>query len=410
MATSGSRNSGSIRISKRTLQMQESPIRKLIPYAEEAKSRGIHVYHVNIGQPDISTPDPFLDAVHGFPRRLVPYSHSQGEQTYLDALVEYYDRCGYGVKKSQINVTTGGSEAIIFAMMVTCDPGDEIIVPEPFYTNYNGFATIAGVRLVPLRTRLEDDFHLPPMEDVEARITGRTRAILLCNPNNPTGTVYTRDELQGLADLAVKHDLFLLSDEVYREFVFDGQKHTSFLEIEGVEQRVVLMDSISKRYSACGARIGALVCKNVDVMAAVLKLAQARLSTAAIEQLAAAKVTTDCGPDYFEEMVEEYRRRRDAMFEILEGIPGVVARKPHGAFYAILQLPVEDAEHFAKWMLTSFAHERETVMVAPASGFYASAGSGKDQVRIAYVLQEKRCRRAMELLAKGLEAYRARRA
>ena len=392
------------RLSARAIAMPPSPIRKLVPLADEAKKRGIHVYHLNIGQPDIETPRVMLDALRNFPKRIVHYSHSQGEADYLRSLVEYYRSNRIYVDQAQIMVTTGGSEAIIFAFMAALDPGDEVIIPEPFYTNYNGFALMAGVTIKPLTTRVETGFHLPPADVIEATISKRTRAILLCNPNNPTGTVFTREEFDTVSELCRKHDLWLLTDEVYREFVYECGESISALNLEGMEDRVIMMDSISKRYSACGARIGAIVSRNREVMDACLRLGQARLCSPLVDQVMAT-AARDLPADYMDQTVQEYRRRREVVFEGLSQIPGVLATKPCGAFYNICRLPIDDAEHFSRWLLTDFSVDGQTVMLAPAAGFYATPGLGRDEVRLAYVLCVDDLKRAMLLLKLALDRY-----
>ncbi len=392
------------RLSQRAQEVPPSPIRKLVPFAEEAKRRGKKVYHINIGQPDIETPDVMLQAYRNLDLKLIPYGHSAGLWEYREELVKYYARHGIQLNSEEIVVTNGGSEAIIFAMMAIMDPGDEIIIPEPFYTNYNGFAVEAGVRIVPITSRVENGFKLPAIEEFRDKITSRTRAVMICNPNNPTGYVYTAEELEALRKLVLEKDLFLLSDEVYREFVYDGAKHFSILNLEGIEDRAVMLDSISKRYSACGARVGCLVTHNRDVLDAALRLGQARLCPATVEQIAAAAAVHT--PDsYFERVIDEYRRRRDVVFEELEKIPGVVAHKPQGAFYTMVRLPVKDADDFAVWLLKEFDLNGETVMLAPANGFYATPGKGKDEVRIAFVLNVPAMKRSMEILREALEVY-----
>ena len=395
------------RLSNRTAAMQESPIRKLVPLADAAKERGVHVYHLNIGQPDIETPKEMLAAVKNLPKKVIHYCHSQGEPSYLASLVEYYRSHKIYVDASQINVTTGGSEAIVFAFMIALNPGDEVIIPEPFYTNYNGFANMAGVTIKPLTTKGEDGFHLPVKEEIEAKVGPKTKAILLCNPNNPTGTVYTPEEISAVSEICKKNDLWLLTDEVYREFVYECGEYISALNIEGMEDRVIVMDSISKRYSACGARVGCLVSKNREVMQACLKLGQARLCSPLIEQILAT-ASRDLPADYFEKTVAEYQRRRDVVFEGLMEIPDVLAIKPCGAFYNIVKLPVDDAEEFTKWLLTDFEQDGQTVMLAPAAGFYATPGLGKQEVRIAYVLCVEDLRKCMQLLKVAIEQYKTR--
>jgi aspartate aminotransferase len=384
--------------------MPASSIRKLVPFAEDAKRRGVHVYHVNIGQPDIESPEEFLEAFRSHDLTLLPYGHSAGLWEYRDELVEYYARHGIEVSSEQIVVTTGGSEAIVFAFLAVTDPGDELLVPEPFYTNYGGFAVVAGVELVPVTCRVEDDFSLPPIDDFRERITDRTRGIIICNPNNPTGYVYRREEIDELRDLVIEKDLFLLADEVYREFLYDGEEHHSVMRLPGVDDRVVMLDSISKRYNVCGARIGALVTRNPDVLSTALRLGQARLCAPTMEQIAAGAATRT-PPEYFERVVAEYARRRDAVCEELAAIPGVVAPTPKGAFYTTVRIPVSDADDFAQWLLAEFELDGETVMVAPGSGFYATPGLGKDEVRIAFVLNVESMRRSMQILGRALEVY-----
>ncbi len=393
------------RLSNRATHMPASPIRKLVPFAEGAKARGIHVYHLNIGQPDIPTPKEMMDAYRNTTLTVLPYSHSAGSWEYREHLAQYYRSHGIEVDKEHVLVTTGGSEAIIFTFMTIMDPGDEVIIPEPFYTNYNGFAVEAGVKVVPVTCNRADGFKLPPDAEIEARITERTKAILICNPNNPTGYVYTQEELERLQRLAEKHDLFLLADEVYREFVYDGAHHHSILSLPGIGERAVVMDSISKRFSACGARIGCVVTRNPAILEAALKFGQARLSPPTLDMIAADAALVNTPPEYLQEVVNEYRARRDVVFEALEKIPGVEGLKPRGAFYTIVKLPVDDAEKFATWLLSDFDHNGETVMLAPANGFYATPGKGVDEVRIAFVLNLESMKRAMEILRVALEKY-----
>jgi len=393
-----------ISVSARAKDMPASPIRKLVPYAEEAKRRGIKVFHLNIGQPDIHSPRQFLDAYRQHKLSVLEYSHSGGQWAYREGLVRYYRGKGIQVSKEEILVTTGDSEAIIFAMLATMDAGDEVIIPEPFYTNYNGFARIAGVKIVPVTCRLDDGFKLPPIAQIEAKITEKTRAILICNPNNPTGYVYSWEELQQVSDLVKKHNLFFLSDEVYREFVYDDAEHHSVFNLDGIEDRAILLDSVSKRYSACGARIGCLITRNREVLEATLRFGQARLSSPTLDQMAA-QAALDTPPSYFDEVISEYRRRRDVVFEALSNISGVAGLKPQGAFYTIVKLPVDDAEKFCVWMLQEFSDQNETVMLAPARGFYATPGLGIDEVRIAFVLNAEAMARSMKLLQTALEKY-----
>ena len=394
------------KISQRAKEMPASPIRKLVPLADAAKKKGIKIYHLNIGQPDIPTPHEFMDAVRNFNEEVLAYGNSKGLQKFITGLVQYYKRRNILVEEKNIQVTTGGSEAMIFSMICVADVGDEIIIFEPFYNNYNSFAKMADMQLVPITLQAENGFHLPPQEKIVEKITAKTRAISICSPNNPTGTVYTRQEMEMIARICQEHDLFVLSDEVYREFIYEG-KHTSIMHIPGVEDRAILIDSMSKRYSACGARVGCLVSKNDEVMAAALKLAQSRLCSPTIEQVGAtaALVIQD---DYFERMAAEYRRRRDTVYDELMKIPGVVCLKPSGAFYIMAKLPVKDIEDFARWMLTDFNLDGETTMIAPGPGLYATPGKGGDEARIAYVLNVDNLKKAMRCLAKGIEAYNKR--
>lgn len=392
-------------ISRRAQDIQASPIRKLKPLADEAKKRGIHIFHLNIGDPDIPTPQPVIEAFHAYHDPILGYGPSQGFDELRQAIADYF--LGYGLKLIADNVliTIGGSEAVHFAFSVVADPGEEIIIPEPFYTNYNGFATFADVRIVPLPLKVEDGFRLPPAEKIEALITPKTRAVLLCSPNNPTGTVYSEEELRRVVEVVKKHDLFLIGDEVYKEFVYDGLKHKSLLEFKEVEDRVIVVDSISKRFSCCGARIGAVITRNQEVYQAILKFAQARLCPPSVEQYAAI-AAYKMGMGYFEPIRQEYQRRRDVLYKGLTSIPGVVLRQPEGAFYVLCRLPVKDSEHFVRWMLTDFSINKKTVMTAPGPGFYATPGRGQDEVRIAYVLKEEDLVEAIEILRQGLEKYR----
>jgi aspartate aminotransferase len=391
-------------ISNKGRQMPASPIRRLVPYAEEAKRKGRKVYHLNIGQPDIHTPQVALDAVKNFKGNIIEYSHSAGNESYRKKLAAYYNRLHIPISYEEVMITTGGSEALLFGLMSCLDEGDEIIIPEPFYANYLSFALIAGARIVPITASIENGFALPPIEEFEKKITPRTKAILICNPSNPTGYLYTREELETLRDIVVKHNLFLFADEVYREFIYDGKKHISTFEISGLEEHLVVVDSVSKRYSMCGARIGALLTKNKEVYASALKFAQARLSPPTFGQIAG-EAALDTSPSYFDEVVKEYQHRRDVMINLLNQIPGVICPKPGGAFYAVAQLPVEDAEDFCIWMLSEFEYQNQTVMMAPGSGFYATPGLGKNQVRLAYVLNTDAITKALECLAQGLKMY-----
>jgi aspartate aminotransferase len=382
-----------------------SPIRTLVPLGDEARRRGLKVLHLNIGQPDIETPAPLRERLARFKDTVYAYTPSGGTAEYLAALREYYARLGVRLEAGEILGTTGGSEAIAFALNACADHGDEVLVCEPFYTNYAAFAVLAGVRLVPLTCHGEDGFHLPPREAWERARTSRTRAVLLCNPNNPTGTVYTREELETVAAFCRDHGLFLVCDEVYREFAYDGRAVTSALTLAGHEDLVVVVDSLSKRYSACGIRLGCLVTRNRDVYGAALRMAQARLSPPGLAQVAACALT-ELGPEYTRAIVAEYQARRDMLYEAVSAIPGAFLRKPEGAFYFVARLPVLDAEDFARWMLTDFEHQGATVMVAPARGFYSTAGLGLDEVRIAYVLGQPELRAAAQALEAGLLAYR----
>jgi aspartate aminotransferase len=391
-------------ISKRILDMQFSPIRKLTPYADSARKNGVKVYHLNIGQPDIVTPDTFFDGISNFNETVLKYANSQGIDTLIDSFIKYYKEWNIHFEKNQIMVTNGGSEAILFALMAVCDVGDEIIIPEPFYTNYNGFSEAAGVKVVPFITKAEEGFHLPSKEEITSKITDKTRALLVSNPGNPTGVVYTYDEIRMLADIAKEHDLYIIADEVYREFVYDDLKFTSALYMEDVLDRVILIDSISKRYSACGARIGLVASKNDDLMHQILKLCQSRLCVPTIEQLAAANLI-NTPKAYFDEVKKEYEQRRNIMFEGLSSIPGVICKKPTGAFYIMAKLPIEDADDFAKWILTDFNHENKTVMFAPAEGFYATEGLGKNEIRLSYCLNSEDLKDAMNILSIALQKY-----
>lgn len=391
-------------ISNRGRKLPPSPIRKLIPFADQAKKRGIHVYHLNIGQPDIETPPEFWMAIKDYSKKVLAYGNSQGMADYLGKLSAYYSRRGLDVKPDEIIVTTGGSEAIIFAMTIICDPGDEIIVFEPFYTNYNGFAVQAGIKLVPVTTRAEDGFHMPTAGVIEKSISSKTKGILYCSPNNPTGTLYDSEEIEGLKNLVLKHDLFLLADEVYREYIYEGE-HTSVLQLKDVEDRVIMLDSISKRFSACGARIGNLVTKNRKVYEAALHLGQARLCSPTLEQVGAA-AAYELSDNYFRQMIDEYRRRRDVVYDGLMKIEGTVCIRPNGAFYIMAKLPIDSAEAFAKFMLTDFSYNGKTVMIAPGPGFYATPGEGQSECRIAYVLNTDDLKEAMIVLKEGIQAYR----
>ena len=393
-----------MKISKRGIDIQESPIRKLKPYADKAIAEGVHVYFLNIGQPDIPTPEPVWEAVKNFSEEVLSYGPAQGFLDLRQAMADYFTSYGIPLGPDNAIVTTGGSEAIHFAFCAVADPGDEIITPEPFYTNYNGYASMANVKIVPLTLSVDEGFRLPPLEEIESKITPKTKAILLNSPSNPTGTVYTPAELERVVSLVEKHDLFLIGDEVYKEFVYDGQTHKSILEFKGIEDRTIVVDSISKRFSCCGARIGALVTRNEEVYQAALKIAQARLCPPTLEQMAALAAYR-MGLDYFKPVQQEYQKRRDVLFDGLSAIPGIVLHKPQGAFYIIVGLPIKDSEHFVRWMLEDFRLDNETVMVAPAEGFYSTPDKGANEVRIAYVLKEDDMRRAIEVFKTGLEKY-----
>jgi aspartate aminotransferase len=393
-------------ISDRARRMPASPIRKLMPLAEEARRRGRHIYHLNIGQPDIETPEPMRARLKAMRDKVLAYTPSGGTPEYLATLQAYYRGIGIPLELEDIIATTGGSEALLFAFLACANEGDEAVVIEPFYTNYSAFAMMAGVRLVPLTSRAEDGFHLPPRALWEKVLTPRTRMVLLCNPSNPTGTVYTPDELRMVAELCQEHGLFLIADEVYRELVYDGGKAVSALTLSGFEDLVIVVDSQSKRYSACGIRLGCLVSRNREITQSAMKMAQGRLSAPGLAQVAAVGAR-ELGPEYTRGVVAEYQSRRDLLFEGLSRIPGVFLRKPEGAFYFIARLPVDDAEEFARWLLSDFELEGATVMVAPAEGFYATPGLGRDEVRIAYVLKGADLRAAVGILAAALPAYRA---
>jgi len=391
-------------LSNRGRTMPPSPIRKLMPFADQAKEKGRHVYHLNIGQPDIHTPEGFWLAIEKHGRKVLEYGPSAGLTSYRQKLAGYYKGLGITLDPDDIIVTTGGSEAILFTMLAIMDPGDEIIIPEPFYTNYNGFANEAAVKVVPITSSIESDFQLPPINTIRGKITDRTRGILICNPNNPTGYVYSKKELEALRKIVIEHDLFLLVDEAYRDFCYDGLKHTSVLQLEGLEERSVLLDSISKRYSACGARIGCVISRNKEITRAALRYGMARLCPPTLEQLGA-EAGIDTPKSYFQEVLTEYTERRNVMVKALNEMPGVLAPKPKGAFYLIARLPVDNADRFAQWLLTDFHINGETTMIAPANGFYSTPGYGEDEVRIAYVLNTGDIKKAMHILAEGLKVY-----
>jgi len=390
-------------ISNRGKQMPPSPIRKLVPFAEAAKKKGIKVYHLNIGQPDIETPKAIMDAVKHTEMKVLEYSHSAGNESYRKKLVKYYKKVGIDVTPEQILVTTGGSEAIMFGFFTCLNPGDEVIIPEPFYANYNGFACAAGVNVVPITSDIETGFSLPPIEDFEKVITPKTKAIIICSPNNPTGYLYSRDEMEALQNICIKHDLYLFSDEAYREFCYDGE-YISAMHLPGLEQHVVLMDTISKRYSACGARLGTLVTKNKEVYDAAMKFAQARLSPPGLAQIMG-EAAVDLPDHYFDQPKAEYMARRDLLVKRLNAMPGVFCPNPGGAFYAMARLPIDDADKFCQWLLENFSYNKQTVMLAPATGFYGTPGLGKNEVRLAYVLNLESIAAAMDCLEKALEQY-----
>lgn len=392
------------KISQTGLHVPASPIRKLVPYAEAAKRRGVHVYHLNIGQPDIPTPDEALAAIRAIDARTIAYTHSAGIGSYREALARFYTERGLPLTDGQLIVTTGGSEAILMAMMATCNRGDQIIVPEPYYANYNGFAMEAGVEIVPVRSYIEDDFALPPIAEFEKRITPKTRAILICNPNNPTGYLYSGEEILQLREIVLRYDLFLLADEVYSDFCYNGARHHSVLALEGLDEHVIMMDSISKRFSMCGARIGVLASRNPAVIDAALRMGQARLCAPYVGQVAA-EAALKAPKSYFTAVHDEYEARRNFMIGALNRMEGVRCPMPRGAFYAIAELPVDDADRFAQWLLEDFELEGRTVMVAPASGFYSDPAAGRRQVRLAYVLNIDDLRGAMEVLEQALKVY-----
>lgn len=392
------------KISVKGLNMPESPIRKLVPYAEEAKKRGTKVYHLNIGQPDIKTPQMALDAVKNNSIEVLAYARSEGSETYRKKLASYYRRHDIDVSETDIIVTTGGSEALLFTLGSITDFGDQIIIPEPFYANYNGFSVANGIDVVPIESSIENSFALPPIEAFEEKITEKTKAILICNPGNPTGYLYSEEEIIKLKNLVLKHDLFLIADEVYREFVYDGIRHHSVMSQEGLENHAIMIDSVSKRYSMCGARIGCIVSKNPEVIQTALKYAQARLSSPTFA-LMASEAALETPQSYFDDVIREYDERRKVLINALMKIENVRVSSPKGAFYCIAELPVKDADDFAQWMLEKFEDKGETVMVAPASGFYSTPGSGKNQIRIAYVLNKESLLRSVELLRLALDQY-----
>jgi len=391
-------------ISNKGVAMPASPIRKLVPFAEAAKKRGTKIYHLNIGQPDIETPDSFLNAVKQADMKIVEYSHSAGNESYRKKICNYYKEYNINIDFNEVIITCGGSEAIEIAMLTCFNPGDEVIIPEPFYANYNGFSRAADVTVKPVRSYIESGFALPPISEFEKAITPKTKGIMICNPGNPTGYLYTKAELEALRDLVMKHDLFLLSDEVYREFCYDGKEYVSVMHLSGIENNVVLLDSISKRYSACGARIGAMISKNKDVMTAAIKFAQARLSPPSYGQIGA-EAALETPKSYFDSVKKEYVQRRDFVVDSLNKMNGVFCPKPSGAFYCIAKLPIDNADKFCQWLLEEFTHDSQTVMLAPATGFYSTNGAGSNEVRIAYVLKIEDLQNAMLCLQKALQVY-----
>lgn len=392
------------KLSQKAVDMPASPIRKLVPFSEQAYAKGLKVYHLNIGQPDIATPETAINAMKNADIKVLEYSHSAGFASYREKLAAYYQKTGINVNTEDIIITTGGSEALVFGFMTTCNPGDEIIIPEPFYANYNGFAVMAGMNVVPVTATIENGFALPPVEEIEKKITAKTKAIVICNPGNPTGYLYSKEELEKLAEIVKKHDIFLFADEVYREFCYDGAVPHSVMNLKGIEDNVIMIDSVSKRYSMCGARIGAIISKNKEVMAGVMKFAQARLSPPTIEQIGA-EAALETPQSYFDEVIAEYVERRNVLVDGLNSIPGVFCPKPSGAFYCVAKFPVDDTDKFCQWLLEEFQHEGQTVMMAPASGFYSKKGAGKDEVRLAYVLNKESLVNAVECLRVALEQY-----
>ncbi|EQK45962.1 degT/DnrJ/EryC1/StrS aminotransferase family protein [[Clostridium] bifermentans ATCC 19299] len=390
--------------SNRVISMQSSPIRKLVPYATAAKEKGIKVYHLNIGQPDIKTPKGFFDAVNTFNSDVLEYAVSQGLPELIDAMIDYYATYDMNFEKDEILITNGGSEALLFSMMAICDPGDNILVPEPFYTNYNGFSSCVNVFVKPITTHPENGFHLPNKEEICSKIDKNTKAILISNPGNPTGTVYTKEEVHMLADIAKENNLWIIADEVYREFVYDNLDYISFGNIEEIKDRVIIIDSVSKRYSACGARIGSLACKNKEFIAQVLKLCQGRLCVSTLDQIGSIELYKTPNT-YFKKVNEEYEKRRDVLYSELMKVEGVICKKPTGAFYILAKLPIENAEDFVIWMLNEFDVDGETVIACPAEGFYGTEGLGKSEIRLAYILNEHDLRKAANILKEGLEKY-----
>nr|WP_307775064.1 pyridoxal phosphate-dependent aminotransferase [uncultured Cetobacterium sp.] len=393
-----------MKLSKRAIEMNFSPIRKLIPLADAAEARGLKVYKLNIGQPNVVTPDSFFEGLHNYKEKIVKYSHSQGIPQLLESFAKSYQKMGIDVAEEDLLITQGGSEAIMFILMAICDEGDNILIPEPFYSNYTSFCQFAGAEVKPIETKIETNFHLPRKEEIESLITPKTRAIMLSNPVNPTGTVYTKEEIEMIAEIAIKHNLYIIADEVYRQFVYDDIPYTSFMQLENVRDRVVLVDSISKHYSACGARIGLIASKNKELMNHILKFCQARLCVSTIEQHAAANLINTMD-NYLEDVRIKYQNRRDLLFSYLNRIPGVVSYKPHGAFYAFAKLPIDDAEKFSKWLLTDYSYENQTLLLAPGPGFYQTDGKGKNEVRFSFCTSVDDIENSMIILRRALEEY-----
>lgn len=392
------------KISNKGELMPPSPIRKLVPYAEAAKKKGRTVYHLNIGQPDIETPQVVRDKMNSLDLKVVEYSHSAGIESYRKGLANYYEKYDIHITHDDIIITTGGSEALVIGFMACFNPGDEVIIPEPFYANYNGFALMAGVTVKPITAKIENGYALPPIEEFEKLITEKTKGILICNPGNPTGYLYSKEELLQLRDIVKKHDLFLFADEVYREFCYDGAQPYSAMNLEGIENNVVLVDSVSKRYSMCGARIGALISKNKELMASALKFGQARLSPPTFGQIAS-EAALDTPQSYFDDVVKEYVQRRNILVDGINKIPGVICPKPSGAFYAMAKLPIDNSDKFCQWLLEEFEYENQTIMLAPATGFYATKGAGQQEVRLAYVLNQESLKNAVKCLEEALKIY-----
>lgn len=392
------------KISEKGLSMPSSPIRKLVPYAEKAKALGRTVYHLNIGQPDIQSPQSALNAIKNFNHEVIEYSHSAGILSYRESLARYYSANGIMVEPNNILITTGGSEALTFGFMSTCNPGDEVIIPEPFYANYNGFAVSAGINIVPVTANIDNGFALPSIKEIEAKITDKTKAIVICNPGNPTGYLYSKDELESLREIVIKFDLFLFADEVYREFCYDGAKPFSVMNLKSLEKNVIMIDSVSKRYSMCGARIGALVTRNEELMDTALKFGQARLSPPTIAQVAS-EAALETPKSYFDDVVNEYVTRRNILVDGLNSIEGVYCPLPSGAFYCVAKFPIDDSDRFCQWLLEDFSFKNQTVMMAPASGFYSTKGLGKNEARLAYVLNKESLKNAVECLREALQIY-----